>query len=186
MKINQQVRRIILIALLLLAGLAWTIASATPPDTTTGGLIPAPRAGFLAPDFTLRTPIGVRVTLSELRGQAVILNLWATWCPPCQAEMPALQRVYQDYRERGLTVLAVNATDQDRREAVAPFAQQNGLTFPILLDESGEVSRLYLLRSLPTTFFIDAEGVIREVVVGGPISEALLRSWVERLLPEMP
>src|SRR3990170_1855809 len=80
--------------LVLLAGLVWTFRSAVPASATTGGLTPSPRVGFAAPDFSLDLLGGGQVTLSDLRGRAVIVNLWASWCPPCRAEMPALQRVY--------------------------------------------------------------------------------------------
>ena len=100
--------------------------------------------------------------------------------------MPALQRVFADYQNQGLVVLAVNSTSQDSLADIAPFAQEYGLTFPILLDLDGAVARLYLLRSLPTTYFIDREGIIQEVVVGGPMAEALIRTRVEALLEGRP
>ena len=178
----QPLQRKVFFFLVLLAGVAWTLLSADHLGTSTAGRIPAPREKFLAPDFTLRTPTGEAVTLSELRGQAVLLNLWATWCPPCRAEMPAIQKLYAEYRDQGFSVLAVNMTYQDDPFAVVPFVQENGLTFPLLLDETGEVAQLYELRSLPSSFFIDREGVIQEVVIGGPMSEALLRTRIESLL----
>ena len=170
--------------LALVAGLAWTLRSAVPPGETTQGRAPSPRVGFAAPDFSLDLLGGGRVTLSELRGKVVILNLWASWCPPCRAEMPALQRIYESNRLRGLEVLAVNTTFQDSEAGAAEFAREFGLSFPVLLDRSGEVSRTYLLRALPTTFFIDRGGVIREVVLGGPMSETKIRTAVEELLQE--
>lgn len=185
MKIKQPLFPALRIAAILLAGLVWIVLSAAPADAPAERL-PAPRAGFPAPPFSLPALSGGTLALADLRGQVVVLNLWASWCPPCRAEMPALQRAYADYRERGVIVLAVNATDQDSLEDAAAFVRQNGLTFPVLLDERGEVSRLYLLRSLPTTFFIGRDGLIREVVVGGPMSEALLRTRIETLLEETP
>ncbi len=168
--------------LLLLAGLAWIGLSADPTGSTTAGKIPAPQVGFLAPDFTLNSLDGKSYTLSELRGQAVILNLWATWCPPCRAEMPTLQKLYEEYRKEGLLVLAINSTVQDTAAAIPAFVEQYGLTFPILLDENGAVSRAYQLRSLPSSYFIGRDGIIREVVIGGPMSEALLRTRIETIL----
>ena len=163
-------------------GLAWIWASAVPPKATTGGLIPSPREGFLAPDFTLELLGGGDVTLSELRGKGVVINLWASWCPPCRAEMPAIQRVYEKTRERGLEVLAVNTTFQDSEPAAADFIQELGLTFPVPLDRSGTVSRQYQLRALPSTFFVDREGIIRKVIIGGPMSEATIQTAVEEIL----
>lgn len=176
----------LLSALLLSAGTAWTVASRVPEASTTGGLIPSPREGFLAPDFTLETLEGETIALSDLRGQAVVLNLWASWCPPCRAEMPALQASYEQDGPNGLVVLAVNTTFQDSEAEAAAFVEQRGLTFPIALDRDGIVTRLYLLRALPSTFFIDPEGVITEVVIGGPMSAATIRSAVADLLDRRP
>lgn len=177
-------RWLALTACLLAASALWTWASAIPASATTAGRIPSPREGFLAPDFTLETLDGGQVTLSDLRGQAVVVNLWASWCPPCRAEMPALQRVYEAYRDRGLVVLAVNVTYQDSLADATAFVRQYGLTFPVALDRRGLVANRYLLRALPSTYFVDREGVIRKVIVGGPMSEATIRTTVEEILGE--
>jgi peroxiredoxin len=167
---------------ILVAGLAWIFVSADRAGTTTAGEIPAPREGFLAPDFSLVSAGGETFTLSEFRGQAVLVNLWATWCPPCRAEMPAMQKLYEEFKDQGFVVLAVNMTYQDNPMAVLPFTQEYGLTFPILLEETGTVAGKYELRSLPSSFFIDRGGFIQEVVIGGPMSEALLRTRIEAIL----
>jgi peroxiredoxin len=168
--------------LILLAGFAWIFISADRSGTSTSGKIPAPQKGFLAPDFELETRRGERVQLSDLRGQAVLVNLWATWCPPCRAEMKSIDAVYNKYKDQGFTVLAVNMTYQDQPLDVTPFVKEQKLTFPILLDETGDMANAYQLKSLPSSFFIDREGMIREVVIGGPMSEALLRTRVENIL----
>jgi peroxiredoxin len=178
----QPIQRRALYITILVAALAWIFLSADRAGTSTAGEIPAPREGFLAPDFSLQTPEGETVTLSELRGQAVLVNLWATWCPPCRAEMPAIQKLYEEYKDQGFMVLAVNMTYQDNPQAVLPFTQENNLTFPILLEETGEMARKYELRSLPSSFFINRKGTIQEVVIGGPMSEALLRTRIESIL----
>ncbi len=175
----QKTQRIILYVLLLIAGAAWILFSA---ETTATSESAAPQAGFLAPDFTLNTMDGQAYTLSELRGKAVLINLWATWCPPCRAEMPAIEKVYQEYKDQGFIVLAVNAANQDDAAAVTPFLDQYGLTFPVVLDVSGDASAKYQLRSLPSSYFIDRQGIIREVIIGGPMSETLLRTRVEQIL----
>ena len=169
-----------------IAGGLWIWASAVPAEATTGGLIPSPRVGFLAPDFSLESLSGDQISLSDLRGKVIVLNLWASWCPPCRAEMPALQRVYQANQDRGLVVLAVNMTAQDSIAAVEDFVQEFNLTFPILLDISGEVGKAYLMRALPTTFFINQDGVIQRVIVGGPMSGVTLQSTIEQLLEDVP
>ena len=174
-------RRIFYILVLIL-GFVWIFASTDRAGTSTEGLIPAPQQGFLAPDFELETTTGGTIKLSDLRGQAVLINLWATWCPPCRAEMPAIERVYNEYKEQGFIVLAVNMTYQDTFSNIAPFVDEYGLTFAILLDKTGDVGSSYQLRSLPSSFFIDREGFIREVVIGGPMAEALLRTRVEEIL----
>lgn len=182
---STKARKYDLIALgCLLLGAGWVWWSKLPPNSTTPGLLPLPRQGFAAPDFSLPAADGVLYNLQDLRGRPVIINLWASWCPPCREEMPALEQVFQDYQAQGLLVLAVNATNQDDIQSALDFAEAAGVTFPILLDGSGEVSRLYLLRALPTTFFVDRQGVIREMVVGGPMAEALLRIRAEQLLQE--
>jgi peroxiredoxin len=169
-------------AMVLIMGAIWIGISAASPNVTTNGAIPAPQTGFLAPEFSLMTNNGEEITLSELRGQPVVVNIWASWCPPCRAEMPALESVYQEYKDQGFVILAVNATNQDDPDQAIAFAQSLGLSFPILFDDQGEVSNQYQVRALPSTFFVDAHGVIREVIVGGPMSEALLRIRVQQLM----
>ena len=169
---------------IIVVGIGWIGLSAVPANSTTGGLIPSPREGFLAPDFTLETLDGGEITLTQLRGQPVIINLWASWCPPCRAEMPALQRVYDANREDGLEILAVHMTAQDSQSAAQTFVDQNALTFDIPLDRLGLVSNIYQSRALPSTFFVDPQGVIQKVVIGGPMSEVLIESVVEKLLSE--
>jgi len=178
----QQTQRRILYLILLTAGLAWIFVSADRSGISTSGTIPAPQQGFLAPDFELKTLAGESVKLSDLRGQAVLVNLWATWCPPCRAEMQSIEKMYQEYKDQGFTVLAVNMTRQDDLSAIAPFAEKLGLTFPILLDETGVVANAYQLQSLPSSYFIRRDGIINEVVIGGPMSEALLRTRIEDIL----
>lgn len=177
----QKNQRIILYILILIAGASWIVLSANTTNAATGK-ISAPQAGFVAPDFTLKSPDGEEYTLSKLKGNAVLVNLWATWCPPCRAEMPAIEKMYQEYKDQGFIVLAVDMTYQDDPTNVVPFAQEHGLTFPILLEETGDVATLYQLRSLPSSFFINRAGVIQEVVIGGPMSEALLRTRIEEIL----
>ena len=174
-------RRITYIIILIL-GFTWILVSADKTGTSTAGRIPAPQQGFLAPDFELQTTTGETIKLSGLRGQAVLVNLWATWCPPCRAEMPAIEKIYNEYKDDGLVVLGVNMTYQDTPANIAPFVTEYGLTFPILLDETNSVGNVYQLRSLPSSFFIDREGIIQEVVIGGPMAEALLRTRVEQIL----
>jgi len=138
----------------------------------------------MAPDFSLQDAAGATVRLSDLRGKPVLINLWASWCPPCKAEMPAMQAVHQQYVSQGFIVLAINTTYQDDPAGALEFVTSRALTFPVLFDLDGEVSRKYQVRSMPTSFFVDHNGMIQRVVIGGPMSEALLRAEAERLLNE--
>lgn len=176
-----QLQRIILYVLVLVAGAAW-IALSADSDAATNEATSAPQAGFTALDFTLETPSGETYTLSSLQGSAVLVNFWATWCPPCREEMPAIQKLYEEYKDRGFIVLAVNSTIQDNPAEIPAFIEEYSLAFPILLDKSGEATRAYQIRSLPSSFFINRLGVITEVVIGGPMSEALLRTRIEEAL----
>lgn len=178
----QQIQRRIFYLIVLILGLAWIFVSADKSGSSTAGKIPAPQKGFLAPDFELKALTGETIKLSDLRGQAVLINLWATWCPPCREEMPTLEKMYKEYKDQGLVILGVNMTYQDDPEAVLPFVQKYGLTFPILLDETGQVGNAYQLKSLPSSYFIKRDGLINEVVIGGPMAEALLRTRIESIL----
>jgi len=167
--------------ILLGSGLLWIYLS-MDRNASSSGVVAAPQQGFPAPDFELLNLAGESVQLSDLRGQAVLVNLWATWCPPCRAEMQSIEKIYKEYKDQGFVVLAVNMTYQDSPDKVAPFVSGQGLTFPILLDETGDMANAYQLRSLPSSYFIDREGVINEVVIGGPMAEALLRTRIEKIL----
>lgn len=165
-------------------GLGWMIFIPPQANTLTGGRIPAPREGFLAPDLALQDSQGRMVQLSDLRGRPVLLNLWASWCPPCKEEMQAMQKVYDQYASKGFTILAINTTYQDEKASALAFAADRQLTFPILFDLDGNVSRKYQVRSMPTSFFIDSNGLIRRVVIGGPMPEALMRAEIEQMLAQ--
>ena len=163
-------------------GIAWIIFSRPGAGSSAYSAPPSPRIGFAAPDFTLDTLDGGTVTLSELRGRAVLLNFWASWCLPCRTEMPAIERVHQRLNDQGLAVIGLNVTSQDTEAAARAFAQEYGLTFPIALDREGRASAQYDLMGLPSTYFIDRDGVVREVIVGGPMSEAVMLAKLEALL----
>lgn len=178
--------RRLLSALLLTLGVFWIWYSRTSPSDENPDAIALPQAGFRAPDFSLESADSEVISLSEVSDRPLLINFWASWCPPCRAEMPAIQKVYEAYKEQGFLVLAINATNQDSISAATEFIRENGLNFPILWDAEGEVSRLYQIQSLPTSFFVYPSGKIAEVVVGGPMAEAMLRIRVERLLEGQP
>jgi len=135
-----------------------------------------------APDFQLRDAQGIRRRLSDFRGKVVLLDFWATWCAPCVAEIPALNRLHRDYGPRGFTVLAV-AMDERGWAAVTPFLAERQLEYPVLLGDP-KVARLYGgLKTLPLKLFLDREGrvVARHDAI---LPEACSRSIVEKLLAE--
>jgi cytochrome c biogenesis protein CcmG, thiol:disulfide interchange protein DsbE len=178
-------RRVLYLAIILL-GLAWTVLSRPTTRPTTAGQIPAPQVGFLAPAFTLTELTGQTVNVSDYQGQVVLVNFWASWCPPCRAEMPAIQDVYESYQSQGLVVLAIDASSQDAPAAMQTFLGSFTHSYPILLDTNGAVNRLYAVSSLPTTFFIGRDGMIRDLVIGGPLTVAGLSTRIETLLQEVP
>lgn len=176
-------RKLLFIPILVI-GIAWLWSTFTQPGETVSGFLPAALPGSQAPDFTLRTLDGEIVTLSGLRGRPVLVNMWASWCTPCKYEMPAIQKVYEEFSGQGFVVLAVNLTKKDNLTAVASFVEEYGLTFPVLLDVDGQVEKAYQLRGLPSSFFIDGDGIIQSVVIGGPMSDDVVRTGVEKLLDE--
>lgn len=150
-----------------------------PPPTAP--LRPAAERPLMA-DLTLSALSGPSWTLSRHRGRVVLLNYWATWCPPCQAEAPALVRIARDYRGKGLDVAGVSV-DQDAMNSVPPFVAEYRVPYPVLL--SGPPAPGGPVRALPTTFLIDRQGRVADVTVGA-LDEPSLRRALERLLREPP
>lgn len=153
------------------------------PGAASVATVPAPREGHPAPDFTLLDLTGQPVRLADLQGQVVLINIWATWCPPCRAEMPMIQASYEEYRDQGFTVLAVNSRED--AATVAGYMEASSLTFPALLDFDGSVSNAYQARVMPSSFFVDRAGVIR-AVYRGPLARSVIAGTVEQLLAEAP
>lgn len=175
-----------IIALAALLGTAWIFASRVPVPGTAGNTTSdlsetAPRAGFLAPDFELPTLDGGSVQLSALRGQPVLINFWASWCGPCRSEMPHIQAAYENHIQRGLVVLGIDQMESS--DSVSRFVEEFGLTFPIPMDSDGTVSAVYRARGLPTSFFVDPDGVIRATFTG-PMSSGFIESQLEEIIPQ--
>lgn len=189
MTFSRRVWDLLLIATLLTGSVfIWTTrvapgAPATAPAPEPAAMQPAPRVGHPAPGFTLSAIDGSQVALDDLRGQVVLINLWATWCPPCRAEMPAIQQAYERFRDQGFVVLAVN--QQEDAASVAAYMTGQRLTFPALLDSDARVSAAYQVRVLPSSFFIDRRGIVR-AVYRGPMSRGMIEGTIEQLIAEMP
>lgn len=137
--------------------------------------------GNIAPDFQLTTIDGKSMKLSEQRGKKVFLNFWATWCPPCRAEMPDMENFYKDQKNNSFVILAVNYTTQEKnKDDVHQFVEDFGLTFPILLDHDGSISSHYQIFTIPTTFVIDSNGVIQKKFVG-PLNKEMMEKLVSSI-----
>ena len=129
------------------------------------------KPGEPAPNFQLRDMNGQIVSLSDLRGKVVLLNFWATWCGPCRVEMPAMERLYRTYERKDFEILAVS-TDAQGVAVTRPFQEENKLTFPILHDSDFRVGLSYGARTLPMTFMVDRQGVVRQHIFGARDWEA--------------
>lgn len=140
-----------------------------------------PQVGFLAPDLTLINMDGNVIRLSDLRGKNVVINYWVTWCVPCQEELPALDKISQEYQNNNLVVISINGIEQDQIEAVRQMVSEMGLTQTIALDENENFWQSYLVQFLPTSFFIDSQGIIRHILLGST-SEENFRTKVDELL----
>jgi peroxiredoxin len=121
--------------------------------------------GVEAPDFTFSDLNGVKVSLAAYRGKVVMVNIWATWCPPCRQEMPSMQRLYEKFKGENFEILAVSI-DSEGREAVAPFMRKMNLTFPALLDPGETIRPLYGITGVPESFIIDKKGIVVEKIIG--------------------
>lgn len=147
-----------------------------------GALSPlAPTVGQPAPDFSLPSLDNTPVRLSDLRGQVVIVNFWASWCPPCVNETPRLVQWQAQHGAAGLQVIGVDTLFQDSREAVEEFVEEQKVTYPILLDDTGDVSKQWSARQLPRSYVIDRAGVVRYLRIG-ELTESDLEAQVLPLL----
>lgn len=131
--------------------------------------------GDKAPDFMLETLDGETLQLSDFQGERVMINFWATWCPPCKQEMPDMERFYQEHDP---VILSVNLTDGEMNtEQVGQFIQELELTFPVLLDREGEVSNLYRIQPIPMTYMVDAKGIIQFKSFGALSYEQMVKQF---------
>ena len=138
--------------------------------------------GQAAPQFRLKLLSGGEASLSQFKGHPVVVNFWATWCKPCRQEMPEIIAAYQAHRAQHLEILAVNLSDQDKMKDVRKFVAEMALPFPVLLDQKGKTREQYRLITVPTSIFIDTEGMVRKINAG-PISARVLHEDIAEILP---
>jgi len=172
------------IAVVLLS-LVWIVMTpilfpGTQADTNTFAV----HKGFQAPNFTLQTPDGQRLSLSDYEGQPVLVFFWASWCSVCKRTMPGLQTVYEEYSPQGFEILAINTSFQDTLPNAINYFQSQGYTFAMLLDQDGSLSRDYQLHATPLSVLINPDGEIVDVTIGSGMSEAFLRAHLNNIFSE--
>lgn len=179
------------LALIVLAGLiAWGIydytskreaagPGATPTENTEAGTVTVGlKKGNLAPDFTLKSRDGADVKLSDYRGSTVLLNFWASWCPPCRIEMPHMQDFYEEYKSGDVVVLAVNMAHLEKKAGDADaLLQEVGASFPTVYDKDGKVTDRYQIVAYPTTYVLNANGVITDRFQGAIDYDLMVKSY---------
>ena len=157
-------RQLLTISLVLLVAIPLILISLKERGARSRFIRPL-QEGRPAPDFTFPDLDGRKVSLSDFRGKVVLVNIWATWCPPCRDEMPSMQKLYERFKGEHFEILAVSI-DADGREAVAPFMQQMNLTFPVLLDPKEKIRSLYGITGVPESFIVDRDGILVNKVIG--------------------
>ncbi|MFH0769608.1 MAG: TlpA disulfide reductase family protein [Chloroflexota bacterium] len=159
--------------------------SQPPPETSSNESVITPtegtQVGNLAPNFQLKNLDGQIVSLAGLRGKPVLVNFWATWCPPCRFEMPFLQQIYEEWSDRGLILLTIDIGEN--QTLVEEFLKTNSLTMPVLLDSERSVSRMYTITVIPTTFFIDRDGVIQGRKFGAFSNKEEIEVYLGKIIP---
>ncbi len=132
------------------------------------------KVGDLAPEINLKSMTGDKIVLSQLQGRPVLVNFWATWCGPCREEFPALGRAYKKYQDQGLVVLGVNTNDPGTDDLVRTFMLNSVVNFPVVRDANDLVGNMYRVNGLPTSVFVDRKGIVRDIVVGGPMTDEFI------------
>ncbi len=178
-KMPKAILPIILALVLLLAGCS---AGSEPPDETSPTApVEGSQVATLAPDFQLQNLDGQDISLSDLQGKPVLINFWATWCRPCVFEMPYLQQIYEEWSGRGLVLLTINIGESPPR--IKEFLEAYNLSLPVLLDTKKNVARKYNITGIPTTFFIDKDGIIQERIVGAFPSKGAIEKHLSQIIP---
>lgn len=163
------------ILVIMVAAIVFTIYSNLTKEKTA-----VLQVGDEAPDFVLTDMNGEQHRLSEYRGQGVFLNFWGTWCKPCEREFPLINDQYQEVKDDGLQILAVNVGESDF--VVQKFVNRKGLTFPVLIDNNKSVMETYNINPLPTTFLVNPEGKIEKIITG-EMSEEMIKEYMAQIMP---
>ena len=146
-----------------------------------GSESPTATVGKAAPDFTLQNLDGQSISLSALKGKPVLVNFWATRCPPCVSEMPYIQEIYDEWSGKGLILLAINIGESSSE--IEQFLQKHNLSLPVLLDTRAVVAQRYSIQYIPTTFFIDKDGIIQEKIIGAFPNKEAIENRVSKIMP---
>ena len=166
---NQSVRRVnfqsIILIVLAIVGVGIIVLLQSKNSSFNPSGKPLLGKGVPAPNFTFPGRDGKKVNLADYKGKVVLLNIWATWCAPCVAEMPSMEKLYQELKDEGFEILAVSV-DESGAETVNPFMKKHKLGFPVLLDTKGDIKTLYQATGIPESFIIDGEGIIVEKIIG--------------------
>ena len=139
------------------------------------------RVGEPAPDFQLENLAGQSISISDLQGKPVLLNFWATWCPPCRAEMPYLQQIYEEWSDKGLVLLAIDIGEGPSQ--IKEFLETNNLSLPVLLDSDKSVAQRYNITGIPATFFIDKDGTIQVKIIGAFPNKTAIEKNLNKIMP---
>ena len=165
----------IILAILVVA-IGYTIFTSATKDE-----VKVLKVGTAAPDFELVDLNGETHRLSDYEGQGVVLNFWGTWCEPCEREFPAMTRLYEDYKNQGVQVLAINFAQSDFE--VKKYVNNMGMTFPVAIDKTKSVFTAYNINPLPTSILVNTEGKVEKIITG-EMTEAQIKSHLESIKPE--
>jgi len=168
-----KVMLVITLVLVLTSGL---VMAGCSPSSTQGVEV-----GNLAPDFQLQNLDGQTVSLGNLRGKSVLINFWATWCSPCRSEMPYIQEIYEEWVDKELVVLAINIGESSSK--AEEFMQSYNLSFTVLLDTKQDIAQKYNIQYIPTTFFIDKDGIIQDKVIGAFQNKTQIENKLCKIMP---
>ncbi|QOT00609.1 thiol-disulfide oxidoreductase ResA [Brevibacterium sp. JNUCC-42] len=138
------------------------------------------KVGDKAPNFSLQSLEGQPMTLADLKGKGVILNFWGSWCEPCRNEMPDLEKVWLANKDQNIVIVGVNVGESE--VSAQQFVRQMKTTFPILMDKQKEVTKVYNIGKMPTTFYIDQDGIVRDIMIG-QMNEKSINSKLEKIRP---